>query len=162
MFRHKINPPMLPSAFLIKINHIKDRSLHTLALVWLQRLPYLFLSSCWLIWNNPAKSICKTYSCVSLQRSTAFLQQTRWRTRMIHSPFDSCFLPLLWRNSEDTDRKHTNSRRTSVTNMQDRNREQSVWWEGCTQADGERQTHQNSCILFQRKLLLPLINFLNI
>lgn len=29
MFRHKINPPMLRSAFLIKINNIKDRSLHT-------------------------------------------------------------------------------------------------------------------------------------
>lgn len=29
MFRHKINPPMLRSAFLIKINNIKDKSLHT-------------------------------------------------------------------------------------------------------------------------------------
>lgn len=28
MFRHKINPPMLRSGFLIKINNIKDRSLH--------------------------------------------------------------------------------------------------------------------------------------
>lgn len=154
MFRHKINPPMLRSAFLIKINNIKDRSLHTPiaeAVISFYLIPadeaLTILPSVW-----------TTYSHVLSQRAHP-QPPTRQRTRMIHSPFDSCWLLHPWRNSEDTDMEetHTHSRSTSITNVRGRNRQRSVWWRDCRQADkGKKIIRHTRTAAFHSKLFVTL------
>lgn len=110
---------MLRSAFLIKINNIKDTSLHTPIAEAV--MSFHLIPAHEALTNLPG--VRKTYSRVLSQKAHPQPPPPQ-RTRMIHSPFDSCWLLLQWRNGKDTTwRKHTHSRSASITNVRGRKRQ---------------------------------------